>query len=112
MNQWIAHYEGQQLLLYRDPSNPYEDIRISIQVDGGCMYLGDEEYAYGPDGGHSMKIFTFDQENTEKVFDLLSEDGSDPVMVLKHMLGYPHRTRKFISLCEEKGIQFTGELYL
>lgn len=111
IDKWFSQYEGKELELFRNYGNPYETISIRIQVDEGMIYLGDEEVEHGPDGGRSIRIYTFDQENSRNVFALLSQTGTDPVEALKRMLDETHRTRKFIDLCKEQHIEFTSNLY-
>ena len=112
LNKWLAQYEGQELELFRNFGNPYETISIRVQIDNHCMYLGDEEVEHGPDGGSSIKIFTFDRENTRKVLWLLCDGYRDPILALKEMLDETHRTRKFLDLCKENDIVYTAQLYL
>lgn len=111
VDKWLAQYEGKELELLRSFGNPYETISIRVQIDEHCMYLGDEETEHGPDGGHSIEIFTFDEENTRKAFLILSWSGMDPIEKLKSMLDETNRTRKFIDLCKEINIEFTRKLY-
>lgn len=111
INKWLAQYEGKELELFRNYGNPYETISIRVQIDERCMYLGDEEVEHGPDGGRSIKIFTFDRENTRKAFWLLSGGYRDPILALKEMLDETNRTRTFIALCKENNIEFTSKLY-
>lgn len=112
IDKWLAFYEGKELELFRNYGNPYETISIRVQVDEGMMYLGDEEVEHGPDGGRSIKIYTFDRENTRKAFTLLSLNGLNPILALKSMLDESHRTHKFIDLCKEHNIEFSRNFYL
>ncbi len=112
VNQWLAQYEGKELELFRNYGNPYETISIRVQIDEGCMYLGDDEMEHGPDYGRSLKIYTFDKENTRKAFELLHGGAYDPIQVLKGMLNERHRTRLFIDLCTEHNIAFDVKYYM
>lgn len=111
VNYWLKKYEGQQLELFRNHGNPYETIVISVQVDDQELYVGDEEIEHGPDGGSSMRILSFDQENTRKVFSALSPCGNDPIDALKAMLNERERLAPFRKLCEENHIEYTNKLY-
>lgn len=111
INYWLKKYEGQQLELFRNCGNPYETIVISVQVDGQELYVGDEEIEHGPDGGSSMRILSFDKENTRKVFSALSRNGSNPIDALKAMLNERERLSPLRKLCEENNIVYTNNLY-
>lgn len=112
IGKWLAQYEGKELELFRNYGNPYETISIRVQVADGMMYLGDEEVEHGPDGGSSIVICTFDQENTRKAFALLAVNYQDPILVLKNMLDETHRTRKFLDLCKENNITYDRNFYM
>lgn len=111
VDTYLAKYEGKELELFRSSSNPYETVSIRVQMDAGCMYLGDEETEHGPDYGHSIRIFNFDKDNTRKVFLVLSQSGMDPILKLKSMVDDIRRTQEFIRLCKENNIQYSSNLY-
>ena len=111
IDYWLAKYEGQQLELLRNHGTPYETIIIRIQMDEQELYVGDEEIEHGPDGGSSMRILSFDKENTRKAFSALSRQGRDPVDALKAMLNEKERLAPFQKLCQEYNIEYTNKLY-
>jgi len=108
----LSQHEGKELELFRNYGNPYETISIRVQIDDGCMYLGDEEFEHGPDGGHSMRLYTFDAENTRKVFQYLSQDDRDPIEMLKGFVNDNVRTHAFTALCDKLGIAYVEHFYL
>ena len=110
-DHWLNQYEGKELELFRNYGNPYETISIRVQVDEQCMYVGDEEVEHGPDGGRSIRIFTFDKENTRKAFTVLSGGYQDPVLVLKGMMNEKDRLKPLRKLCEDNHIEFTEAMY-
>lgn len=107
----VIQHEGKNVLLYSDPSNPYESIYIRAKIENGCLTVTDEEIEHGPDGGSSCRILTFDKENTKKVMALLSFGGADPFAALKAMMGYEQRTRVFTDSCTKLGIVFDNSLW-
>ena len=111
IDQWLNQYEGKELEIFRNYGNPYETISIRVQVVEQCMYIGDEEVEHGPDGGRSIRILTFDKENTRKAFELLSGEDKDPIMVLKGMLNETNRLQPVRKLCQDNNIKFTEAMY-
>ncbi len=111
IDYWLNKYEGKQLELFRNHGNPYETIIIRVQLDEQELYVGDEEIEHGSDGGSSMRILSFDKENTRKAFSVLSGSGSDPIEALKAMLNENQRLAPFMKLCQEHNIAFTNKLY-
>lgn len=111
IDYWLNKYEGKELELFRNYGNPYETISIRIQMDEQKLYVGDEEIEHGPDGGSSMRLLSFDKENTRQAFAVLSQCGNDPVEVLKAMLNETDRLAPFQKLCQENNIEYSNNLY-
>lgn len=111
VDYWLNKYEGQQLELFRNYGNPYETIIIRFQLDEQELYVGDEEIEHGPDGGSSMRILSFDKENTRKAFSALYQGYKDPVEALKAMLNETDRLAPFQKLCQENNIEYSNKLY-
>lgn len=111
ISRFITQCEGESYLLYRDPSNPYEDITIKARIENRCLTVTDEEYAYGPDGGYSVREISFDRENTLKVMEMLWQPPQNPFNVLAKTMTYRDRTQPFRDACTERGIHFENRLF-
>ena len=71
----------------------------------------DEEYAYGPDGGYSVREISFDRENTLNVMEMLWQPPQNPFTILAKTMTYRDRTQPFRDACTERGIHFENRLF-
>ena len=108
----ISRWEGKNLLLWEDQNNPYESIYIRACVEQGRLSLTDSQCDHAPDGGWSHIVLEFDEENSGRVIEFLSEDGKEPFAVLKGMLDSQNRSGRFVEECQVRNIAFKKKFCL